>query len=201
MRFVLASHNKKKLSEMSAILEGLGIEVVPLPDDAPEPEEDGKTFEDNARIKALAAHACTGLPAIADDSGLEVDALGGAPGVYSARWSGEGATDEKNNAKLLDELRDVPADERTARFKTVVTCAFPDGKYFQCDGVCEGRVLTSPDGDGGFGYDPLFWSNELGKSFGSATPEEKNRISHRGRAMRSLCLKLPEFLPLLITNS
>lgn len=204
LKLVLASRNRKKIRELETFLSAISsdIQILSLDDIGYTDEivEDGATFAENSLIKARVP-ASLGYIGVADDSGLEVDALGGAPGVYSARWSGEGATDEKNNAKLLDELRDVPADERTARFKTVVTCAFPDGKYFQCDGVCEGRVLTSPDGDGGFGYDPLFWSNELGKSFGSATPEEKNRISHRGRAMRSLCLKLPEFLPLLITNS
>ena len=204
LKLVLASRNRKKIRELETFLSAISsdIQILSLDDIGYTDEivEDGATFAENSLIKARVP-ASLGYIGVADDTGLEVDALGGAPGVYSARWSGEGATDEKNNAKLLDELRDVPADERTARFKTVVTCAFPDGKYFQCDGVCEGRVLTSPDGDGGFGYDPLFWSNELGKSFGSATPEEKNRISHRGRAMRSLCLKLPEFLPLLITNS
>lgn len=204
LKFVLASRNRKKIRELETFLNTISsdIQILSLDDIGYTGEivEDGATFAENSLIKARVP-ASLGYIGVADDSGLEVDALDGAPGVYSARWSGEGATDEKNNAKLLRELAGVPADKRTARFKTVVTCAFPDGEYFQCDGVCEGTILTAPDDDGGFGYDPLFWSNELGKSFGSATPEEKNRISHRGRAMRSLCLKLPEFLPLLITNS
>ncbi len=204
LKFVLASRNRKKIRELETFLANISsdIQILSLDDIGYTDEivEDGATFAENSLIKARVP-ASLGYIGVADDSGLEVDALGGAPGVYSARWSGDGATDEKNNAKLLRELDGVPADKRTARFKTVVTCAFPDGEYFQCDGVCEGTILTAPDGDGGFGYDPLFWSTELGKSFGSATPEEKNRISHRGRAMRSLCLKLPEFLPLLTTNS
>ena len=204
LKFVLASRNRKKIRELETFLSAISsdIQILSLDDIGYTDEivEDGATFAENSLIKARVP-ASLGYIGVADDSGLEVDALGGAPGVYSARWSGEGATDEKNNAKLLDELRDVPADKRTARFKTVVTCAFPDGEYFQCDGVCEGTILTAPDGDGGFGDDPLFWSTERDKSFGSATPEEQNRISHRGRAMRSLCLKLPEFLPLLTTNS
>ena len=191
MKFVLASHNKGKLKEMAAILGELGIEVASLPEGAPEPEENGATFEENARIKAKAAADFTGLPAIADDSGLCVDALNGAPGVYSARYSGEGATDEKNNAKLLSELEDVPDDKRTARFRTVVTCAFPDGTHFQVDGCCEGRILRAPEGSDGFGYDPLFWYAPFEKTFASLTPEEKNAVSHRGKAMRKFAGELP----------
>lgn len=197
LKLVLASRNRKKIRELETFLSAISsdIQILSLDDIGYTGEivEDGATFAENSLIKARVP-ASLGYIGVADDSGLEVDALGGAPGVYSARWSGEGATDEKNNAKLLRELRDVPADKRTARFRTVVTCAFPDGKYFQCDGVCEGRVLTSPDGDGGFGYDPLFWSNELGRSFGAASADEKNHVSHRARAMRRLAELLPQYL-------
>ena len=197
LKLVLASRNRKKIRELETFLSAISsdIQILSLDDIGYTDEivEDGATFAENSLIKARVP-ASLGYVGVADDSGLEVDALGGAPGVYSARWSGEGATDEKNNAKLLDELRDVPADKRTARFKTVVTCAFPDGKYFQCDGVCEGTILTAPDGDGGFGYDPLFWSNELGRSFGAASADEKNHVSHRARAMRRLAELLPQYL-------
>ena len=197
LKFVLASRNRKKIRELETFLSAISsdIQILSLDDIGYTDEivEDGATFAENSLIKARVP-ASLGYIGVADDSGLEVDALGGAPGVYSARWSGEGATDEKNNAKLLDELRDVPADERTARFKTVVTCAFPDGKYFQCDGVCEGTILTAPDGDGGFGYDPLFWSTEPGRSFGAAPADEKNQVSHRARAMRRLAELLPQYL-------
>lgn len=133
----------------------------------------------------------SGISASPTIPGLEVDALNGAPGVYSARYSGEGATDEKNNAKLLSELEDVPDDKRTARFRTVVTCAFPDGIYFQVDGCCEGKILRAPEGSDGFGYDPLFWYAPFEKTFASLTPEEKNAVSHRGKAMRKFAGELP----------
>ena len=197
LKFVLASRNRKKIRELETFLSAISsdIQILSLDDIGYTDEivEDGATFAENSLIKARVP-ASLGYIGVADDSGLEVDALGGAPGVYSARWSGEGATDEKNNAKLLRELAGVPADKRTARFRTVVTCAFPDGEYFQCDGVCEGTILTAPDGDGGFGYDPLFWSNELGRSFGAASADEKNQVSHRARAMRRLAELLPQYL-------
>ena len=144
MRFVLASHNKKKLDELSAILGGLGIEVVALPDDAPEPAEDGTTFEENARIKALAAHAHTGLPAIADDSGLEVDALGGAPGVYSARYCP--GTDHDRNLFLLKNMEHIDECERQARFVCAICCVLPDGQEINVRGECEGEILTERHG-------------------------------------------------------
>lgn len=197
LKLVLASRNRKKIRELETFLNTISsdIQILSLDDIGYTGEivEDGATFAENSLIKARVP-ASLGYIGVADDSGLEVDALGGAPGVYSARWSGEGATDEKNNAKLLRELDGVPADKRTARFKTVVTCAFPDGEYFQCDGVCEGTILTAPDGDGGFGYDPLFWSTELGRSFGAASADEKNHVSHRARAMRRLAELLPQYL-------
>ena len=194
LKFVLASRNKKKIRELETFLAGIPSDKVILSlDDIgyhDEIVEDGKTFAENSLIKA-SVPAKLGYIGVADDSGLEVDALNGAPGVYSARYSGEGATDEKNNAKLLSELEDVPDDKRTARFRTVVTCAFPDGTYFQVDGCCEGRILGAPEGSDGFGYDPLFWYAPFEKTFASLTPEEKNAVSHRGKAMRKFAGELP----------
>lgn len=194
LKFVLASRNKKKIRELETFLAGIPSDKVILSlDDIGyhgEIVEDGKTFAENSLIKA-SVPAKLGYIGVADDSGLEVDALNGAPGVYSARYSGEGATDEKNNAKLLSELEDVPDDKRTARFRTVVTCAFPDGTYFQVDGSCEGRILRAPEGSDGFGYDPLFWYAPFEKTFASLTPEEKNAVSHRGKAMRKFAGELP----------
>ena len=194
LKFVLASRNKKKIRELETFLAGIPSDKVILSlDDIGyhgEIVEDGKTFAENSLIKA-SVPAKLGYIGVADDSGLEVDALNGAPGVYSARYSGEGATDEKNNAKLLSELEDVQDDKRTARFRTVVTCAFPDGTYFQVDGSCEGIILRAPEGSGGFGYDPLFWYAPFEKTFASLTPEEKNAVSHRGKAMRKFAEELP----------
>ena len=183
MKFVLASHNKKKLRELGDILGALGIEIVPLPEDAPEPEETGDTFEANAQIKARAAAEFTGLPAIADDSGLCVDALNGAPGVYSARYSGGG--DDENNAKLLRELENVPEEARTARFVCVIACVLPDGETSTVRGACEGVIARELCGDGGFGYDPLFFVPEHGCTFGMLPASVKNQISHRARALKT----------------
>lgn len=188
MRFVLASHNKKKLSELSGILSDLGIEVVSLPNDAPEPAEDGKTFEENARIKAKSAYEFTGLPAIADDSGLEVDALGGAPGVYSARYCP--GSDQDRNQFLLKNMEDVDECERQARFVCAICCILPDGQEINVRGECEGEILTELHGKGGFGYDPLFYVREYDCTFGELPQETKNRISHRGRALQKLAAAL-----------
>ena len=194
LKIVLASRNKKKIRELETFLAGIPSdkEILSLDDIGFHDEivEDGKTFAENSLIKA-SVPAKLGYIGVADDSGLEVDALNGAPGVYSARYSGEGATDEKNNAKLLSELENVPDGKRTARFRTVVTCAFPDGTYFQVDGSCEGRILRAPEGSDGFGYDPLFWYAPFEKTFASLTPEEKNAVSHRGKAMRKFAEELP----------
>ena len=187
-QFVLASHNKKKAAEVRAILEPFGMELAGIDafPGAPEPEESGKTFEENAAIKAKSALAFTGFAAIADDSGLVVDALGGEPGVYSARYAGAGAGDEANNALLLRKMANVPAGERTARFVSVVALALPDGTLRLFRGETEGMILDAPRGGGGFGYDPLFFSDDLGLSFGEAPAEAKNRVSHRGRALEQL---------------
>ena len=194
MDFLIATHNMKKRAELERILKPIGVRVL-LAEEAgvelTDVEETGVTFEENAFLKADSGCKESGMPCIADDSGLAVDALDGAPGVYSARYAGEHGNDEKNNELLLKNLFDIPMDKRTARFRTVVTCAFPDGTYFQVDGCCEGRILRAPEGSGGFGYDPLFWYAPFEKTFASLTPEEKNAVSHRGKAMRKFAEELP----------
>ena len=195
MKIVLASRNRKKIRELETFLSEISsdINVLSLDDIGFHDEivEDGRTFAENSRIKALVP-AKLGYIGVADDSGLEVDALGGEPGVYSARYSGEGATDEKNNRKLLAALENIPDEKRAARFRTVVTCVFPDGREIQVDGVCEGRILREPRGNDGFGYDPLFYYEPLKKTFAELTSDEKNSVSHRGRAMRRFAAELRE---------
>lgn len=183
MKVVLASHNKKKMAEMRAILSDIGVEVLSQADVGVdiEPEETGTTFEANARIKAETILQATGLPAVADDSGLVVDALDGAPGVWSARYGGEGLDDTGRWQLLLKNMEGKT--DRACRFVSVICCAFPDGTELLARGECEGQVAQSPRGEGGFGYDPVFWLPELGKSMAELAPEEKNRISHRGRAL------------------
>lgn len=194
MDFILATKNPNKLKEMQRILMPLGISVKCESDfDFPfdEVEENGTTFEENALLKARSASVQSGLPAIADDSGLCVDALDGEPGVYSARYSDEG-TDECNNKKLLSKLNDVEDDKRTARFVCSVCCYFSEDNYFFVNGKCEGKIAREGHGDGGFGYDPLFIVGDL--SFAEMTAEQKDKCSHRGEAMRLLCDKLKEVL-------
>ena len=179
----MASHNLHKLEELREILVPLGFSVVG-PDDVggiSEPEENGTTFEENALIKARSACKETGLAAIADDSGLCVDALDGAPGIYSARFAGTGNRDD-NNALLLEKLKNVPYDKRTAHFVSCIACVFPDGRGFTVRGECKGNIATEPEGSGGFGYDPLFVSDH--GCFGTMPQEEKNRISHRAAAAK-----------------
>ena len=187
---VLASGNRKKLAELRRILEPMGFEVIPK-DEAGvdfDPEENGSTFAENARIKAEAVCCATGMTAVADDSGLCVDALGGAPGVYSARYAGENATDSDRIDKLLRELEGVPAGERGARFVSAVCVCFPSGRTVEVQGVCEGSIAFERHGDGGFGYDPVFMVGE--RSFGELSAEEKDALSHRGNALRALKEKL-----------
>jgi XTP/dITP diphosphohydrolase len=189
LRLVLASANPHKALEITAILEGSGldVEIVPRPADVPDVVEDGITLEDNARLKAVAVCEATGLPAVADDTGLEVDALGGAPGVWSARYAGEAATYEDNVRKLLQELEGVAPDRRTARFSTVALVRWPDGREVAAIGTLEGDIITEARGANGFGYDPVFRPAEgNGRTFAEMTPEEKHRVSHRGRAFRTL---------------
>ena len=193
MKFVLATHNRGKLAEMQAILGALGIEVV-LPDDiglALDVEETGTTFLANAAIKAQAMMEASGLPAIADDSGLCVDALGGAPGVYSARYGGL-HSDRERLEFLLKNLKDRM--DRTAHFHCAVVCAFPAGETVSAEGDCFGTITRAPQGESGFGYDPVFFVPELGKTFAQLTPEEKNKISHRGNALRLFAAQLKDYL-------
>ena len=187
MRLVLATANKDKVAEIAAILGG-GIDLAPRPDAVPDVVEDADTLEGNARLKAVAIVEATGEPAVADDTGLEVDALGGAPGVYSARFAGEDATYADNVAKMLDSLAGHPDPaERTARFRTVALVRFPDGGEVIAEGVVDGTMATEARGDAGFGYDPLFIPAEGdGRTFAEMTPDEKHAVSHRGRAFRAL---------------
>ena len=190
MKILLATRNKNKAREVARILseyrDKLGeIDLVTLDDVGicDDVEENGATFEENAMLKAKAG-AATGLVTLADDSGIEVDALGGAPGIYSARFAGGHGDDEANNALLLKKLEGVPREKRTARYAVAIACVLPNGESFTVRGTTEGLILDAYDGEGGFGYDPLFWSLDLQKSFGRATPDEKNGVSHRGRAVR-----------------
>lgn len=195
MDFILATNNMKKLAEMQRILSPLGINVVTakmLGTTLEEVEEDGKTFEDNAKLKAVAACKQMNMPAIADDSGLCVDYLDGAPGIFSARFAGEHGNDEKNNDLLLEKLSSVPIEKRTAHYVCAICCEFPDGKEIIVRGECHGVIGFERDGNEGFGYDPLFLVN--GKSFGRYTAEEKDKISHRGNALRLLTKELEKVI-------
>lgn len=195
MNFIIATHNKKKLGELSRILSPLGINAVTAEQvglTLTDAEETGETFEENAYIKAKSGCDESDMPCIADDSGLMVDALSGAPGVYSARFSGVHGDDEANIDKLLSMLENVPDENRTARFKSAVCCVFPNGDVITVDGVCEGRIGFERRGSGGFGYDPVFMVGD--KSFSELTAEEKDAISHRGNALRKLKTELEKYL-------
>lgn len=195
MRYIVATHNMKKLKELSRILEPLGIEAVTDRDlglSLPEVDETGATFEENAFLKADSACKASGLPAIADDSGLCVDALDGAPGLYSARFAGEGASDAEKIEKLLDAMRNVKDSDRTARFVSAICCVFPDGNTLYARGECEGVIAFAPSGEGGFGYDPVFFTG--GKSFADMTAEEKDAVSHRGNSLRAFSQVLKTYL-------
>ena len=190
MQLVLASRNQGKLRELEALLGAMGVQVL-LESQVGldlEVEETGTTFEENSLIKAQAVMEASGLPAIADDSGLEVDALGGAPGVYSARYGGLDS-DEARTALLLRNLEPVADGGRTARFVSVVTACFPDGRILQARGTCEGVITRAPLGDGGFGYDPVFLVPSSGRTFAQMAPDEKNRLSHRAAALRQFAQK------------
>ncbi|MBO8163783.1 MAG: XTP/dITP diphosphatase [Brevibacillus sp.] len=193
-KVVLATRNQGKVREFNKLLAPLGWEAVSVTvyPDAPEVVEDGETFEANAVKKATTIANHLGLPAIGDDSGLEVDALMGAPGVYSARYAGEQASDEENWKKLLGELVDVPLSERTARFRCVLAYAEPNGQVIVARGSCEGLIAHQPAGDGGFGYDPVFFLPQRSCTMAQLEPDEKNRISHRAEAMQQLLQKLRE---------
>ena len=193
MKVVLATGNQGKLAEFRQLLAKLDMTVVPQSDFAvPDVPEDGLSFVENAIIKARHAARITGLPAIADDSGLEVDALDGAPGIYSARFAGDDATDEKNNLRLLSLLQDIPEPQRTARFQCLLVFMrhAEDPTPVICQGTWEGRIAFAPQGDNGFGYDPLFFVPDRNCTSAQLDKTEKNRISHRGRAMAKLLEKL-----------
>ena len=194
MRFVLATHNPGKLREMGEILKDFGIEVV-SPRDlgiTVDVEETGSTFAENACLQAGAVAKARALPAIADDSGLCVDALNGAPGVYSARYGGEGLDDKGRYMLLLSSLRGAPT--RAAHFACAVACAFPNGDILTAEGRCDGSIAYAPLGEGGFGYDPVFLLPGTGKTFGQLTQEEKSAVSHRGRALKDFAGKLEAYL-------
>jgi len=188
MRLLIATANDRKGAELERMLRGLDLDLLSLRDLAPLPPavEDGASFEDNARRKALHYAALTGELCLADDSGLEVDALGGRPGVHSARYAGPGATDASNRSLLLRELEGVSEPRRTARFRCALALARPGLVLFECCGATEGRILTKERGFQGFGYDPLFLSDDLRQCFGEADDADKDRVSHRGRALREL---------------
>lgn len=193
-KFVLATHNPNKVREMSNILGNLGVEVVSPADlgITVDVEETGTTFAENAMLKAKAICAAAGIPAIADDSGLCVDALNGAPGVYSARYGGEELDDRGRYLLLLQNLQGQTS--RTAHFTCSIACAFPNGDTLTAEGQCPGTIAFAPMGEGGFGYDPVFFIPELRKTFGQLTGEEKSAISHRGRALTAFSEKLKEYL-------
>jgi XTP/dITP diphosphohydrolase len=192
---VLATRNKGKIAELSEMLAGFGLTVLGLSafPEIGEIEETGATFAENARIKAQAVCAATGLVAVADDSGLCVDALSGAPGVYSARYAGEKATDADNNAKLLAALADVPEEERAARFVCAICAAAPDGRLLEASGAWEGRIAFELSGENGFGYDPLFYDEMAGTTSANLTSAQKNARSHRGKALAALKSAWGEF--------
>jgi XTP/dITP diphosphohydrolase len=192
VRLVLATANPDKVAEIAAIL-GDAVDLQPRPADLGDVVEDADTLEGNARLKAVAVCDATGVGAVADDTGLEVDALEGAPGVYTARFAGEDATYADNVAKMLAELDGVPEAERGARFRTVALARFPDGSEVVAEGVVDGTIATEARGEGGFGYDPLFIPAEGdGRTFAEMTADEKHAVSHRGRAFRALAKLLAE---------
>lgn len=188
MKIALATKNAGKAAEIGRILEGSGVEIVSLQafPGVELPPETGKTMRENALLKARHVFKAAGLPALADDSGLEVDFLGGAPGVYSARYSGEKATDEENWRKLLRELEGVPEEKRSARFRCALALVGFDDDEHLFEGVFEGSIAEAPRGANGFGYDPVFIPHGMGRTAAELAPEEKNRISHRARALEAL---------------
>ena len=195
MKIFIATKNKNKMCELERILKPMGFDVIcenDLENPLPEVEETGETFEENALLKAHSGLKETGCISVADDSGLCVDALNGAPGVYSARYSGEGATYQSNNEKLLKEMQNIPDEKRTAYFVSAVACVFPDGREFTVRGTCNGYIARECKGTNGFGYDPLFIC-ESG-SYAEISPEEKDRVSHRGKALRLFKEELKKYI-------
>lgn len=192
MKLVLATNNEGKVREFARILEPLGIEVMTQKQAGVHvsPEENGTTFAENARIKAMAVYEAIGLPTVADDSGLCIDAMNGEPGVYSARYYGEDTPYEEKNRRIIESLNAVPEEKRTARFVAHITCVLSKDEILDCEGVCEGTIGHKPAGDGGFGYDPIFYVGD--KSFAELDGEAKDKVSHRGKALEKLYQKLKE---------
>lgn len=195
MKFIIATNNAKKLIELERILKPLGIDAVTAKQegiDLDDVEENGETFIENSFIKADAACKKSGLPAIADDSGICIDALDGAPGIYSARFAGDNATDDEKNALILEKLKNVEQSNRSAHYVSAISCVFPNGDIIQVEGKCFGEIAYEPSGNGGFGYDPIFLYE--GRSFGEFTAEEKDKVSHRGNSLRMLKDELTKYL-------
>ena len=194
MKVVMASNNAHKIAELRAILSAYGLDVVSQREAGVhvEPEETGTTFEENSRIKAVAVMQACGLPAVADDSGLCVDALNGGPGVYSARYGGEGLDDRGRYTLLLENMRGQTS--RAAHFTCSIACVFPNGDTITAEGQAPGTIAFAPMGEGGFGYDPVFFVPEKAKTFAQLTQEEKAEISHRGKALREFTKKLETYL-------
>lgn len=195
MKIFIATKNHNKLKELERILKPMGFEVLSendLSEPLPEVDETGSSYEENALLKACSGLEVTGITSVADDSGLSVDCLDGAPGIYSARYSGAGATYSSNNEKLLAALDGVPMEKRGATFVSAVACVFPDGRKFTVRGECRGYVAEKCSGNGGFGYDPLFVC-EAG-CYAELTPEEKDRVSHRGKALRKFKDELQKYI-------
>jgi XTP/dITP diphosphohydrolase len=188
MEIIVATKNRGKAREIRRELKDAGLKILSLNDfsDVPEIKEDGKSFEENALKKARFFSNYFGKPAVADDSGLEVNALGGLPGIYSARYAGQGANDREKNQKLLKEMEGIPVSRRGAKFRCVMALVAPEGEERVVEGTCRGRIGFKEVGRKGFGYDPLFFLPEYGKTMAQLTVEEKNRISHRGKALRKL---------------
>lgn len=196
MNFIIATNNEKKLVELKRILDPFNINVITAKQaniDLSKVEETGKTFEENAKIKAISAMKLSGMPAIGDDSGLMVDALNGEPGIYSARYAGEGATDDQKISKLLSNMKDVKDDDRSAKFVCAICCVFPDGREITARGECFGKIGFEKHGENGFGYDPIFIT-QSGKTFAELNFKEKDEISHRGNALRRFEKELKEIL-------
>jgi XTP/dITP diphosphohydrolase len=196
MKIVVATTNKNKLRELKELLKGLDVQILSLMDfpDCPPVVEDGESFAENALKKAQTICAHTGLLTIADDSGLEVDCLEGRPGIFSARYAGEGADDRKNHEKLLQEMKGIAPANRDALFRCVLAIAAPSGQKRIVEGEYRGVIITEPRGENGFGYDPVFLDTTSGLTFAEMTPEQKNQISHRARALHELVKILPDFL-------
>lgn len=199
LRILIATHNRGKLREIRRLTAGHDWEFISLTDlpALPEAFEDGRSFAENARKKALHYARHSGLPTLADDSGLEVDALGGAPGVHSARFAGARRDDDANNRKLLAQLAGLPPQQRTARFRCAMALAHGDEILAETEGCVEGRILPEPRGRGGFGYDPLFLLPKLGRTMAELDPDEKNHLSHRGQALRKMLAELQRLEPRL----